>query len=106
MFIEMKRFTVKRGNAEKIIEKFSGKGKAATMEGFIDFSIMKRLRKDETEEVLIQIRWEDQESFTKWKRSDAHKAGHANRPKERPDFIVDVSVDMYEVETIKTAVTK
>lgn len=95
MFIETKRFTVKKGFADEIIKKFSGKKPGQKMEGLVDFTLMKKLKSDETEEVMVEIRWENQEYFTAFKRSDAHKAGHANKPKEKPDFIVDVKVDLY-----------
>lgn len=95
MFIETKRFIVKKGFSDEIIKKFSRNGSARKMDGLVDFTIMKKLKSDETEEVMVEIRWENQEYFTNWKKSDAHKAGHANRGKERPDFIVDVKMDLY-----------
>ncbi|MGL5314352.1 MAG: antibiotic biosynthesis monooxygenase [Peptostreptococcaceae bacterium] len=95
MFIETKRFTVKKGFSDEIVKKFSKKDPDKKIDGVVDFTIMKKLKSDETEEVMVEIRWENQEYFTNWKKSPDHKAGHANRPKERPEFILDVKMDLY-----------
>lgn len=95
MFIEMKKFTVKKGFSDEIIKKFSEKKPVGKIDGVVDFTIMKKLKSDETEEVIIEMRWENQEYFTNWKKSPAHKAGHANRVKEKPEFIVDVKMELY-----------
>ncbi len=102
MFIETKKFTVKKGYAENIINKFSRKN--ATTErkkpqGLIDVTIMQKLRKEENEEVIVMFRWESQEDHKNFKLSDAHKEGHKNKG-EKPDFIINVSVDMYDVKHI------
>ena len=99
MFVEMKTIVTKAGFGDKIVEKFSGKSKIQELDGFIEMSVMKRVRKAEEEEIVVEIRWESQEAFTAWKKSDAHKAGHSN--KEKADFIVSGKVEMYNVETIK-----
>lgn len=101
MFVEVKTITVKKGFSEKVINRFSKNSKVQEMEGFIDFTIMKKLRKEDTEELVIQIRWENQECFTNWKKSDTHKQMHSNKPKEKPEHIVNMSVDMYNVELTK-----
>lgn len=101
MFVEIKRITIKEGFAERIIEKFSGQSKMQEFDGFLEISVMKGLKKSEVEEILIESRWRDQEAYTKWKQSDFHKAGHANK-KEKPEFMVDISVSMYNVEVTKT----
>lgn len=101
MFIETKVFTIKEGHSEKLLTKFSQGGKMSLSEGFLEFSVLKRMRKGEHEEIMVMTRWEDQKSFTNWKNSDAHKAGHSGKH-ERPDFIVDVRMDTYTVEKIQT----
>ncbi len=99
MFIEMKTIVTKAGFGEKIVQKFSGKSKIQEMDGFIEMSVLKRVRKTEEEEIIVEIRWESQEAFTAWKKSDTHKAGHAN--KEKADFIISGKVEMYNVENTK-----
>ncbi len=101
MFIEMKTIVVKQGFADKIIEKFSGKSKIQELDGFIEMSVMRRVRRTEEEEVIVEIRWENQEAFTAWKKSDAHKAGHSNKGSEKAEYIISGKSDMYNVETTK-----
>lgn len=105
MFIETKKFTVKKGYAENIINKFSRKrnenstNERKKPQGLIDVTIMQKLRKEEHEEVVVMFRWESQQDHRNFKLSDAHKAGHKNKG-EKPDFIINVSVDMYDVKHI------
>lgn len=105
MFIETKKFTVKKGYSENIINKFSRpRNEESTTErkkpqGLIDVTIMQKLRKEENEEVIVMFRWKSQEDHKNFKLSDAHKEGHKNKG-EKPDFIINVSVDMYDVKHI------
>ncbi len=105
MFIETKKFTVKKGYAENIINKFSRpRNEDSTNErkkpqGLVDVTIMQKLRKEEHEEVIVMFRWESQEDHKNFKLSDAHKEGHKSKD-EKPDFIINVSVDMYDVKHI------
>ena len=101
MFIEMKTIVVKEGFGDKIVEKFSGKSKIQELDGFVEMSVMRRVRKSEEEEVIVEIRWESQEAFTAWKKSDAHKAGHSNKGNEKAEYIISGKSDMYNVETVK-----
>ena len=103
MFVEMKVFKLAVGNSESILNKFSKSGIINTQPGFVDMAVMKKVRKADHEEVVVEIRWESQDAYTAWKRSDAHKAGHGAK-KERPDYILDVTMDTYHVETFKTPI--
>lgn len=98
MFVESKVFTLQAGSAQKIIEKFSGSGGAIEQApGFLGKEILHATKKGETEEVIVSTRWQDKAAFTAWKQSDAHRVGHQNKPKERPEFIVDVALKLYDV---------
>ena len=105
MFIETKTFTVKKGYADNIINKFSRSKQSKNdnnrkkPEGLIDVTIMQKLRKEENEEVIVMFRWKSQEDHKNFKLSDAHKEGHKNKG-EKPDFIINVSVNMYNVKHI------
>lgn len=101
MFVEAKTFIVKQGFSDEIIKKFSGPKKVAEMEGFLDLMVMKNLKGGETEEIRVELRFESQEAYKNWKKSDAHKAGHTNGQKQKPDYIVDVKLDVYStVESV------
>ena len=105
MFIETKTFTVKKGYAENIINKFSGSkeqdrnNERKKPKGLIDVTIMQKLRKEESEEVVVMFRWESQEEHRNFKLSDEHKAGHKNKG-AKPEFIINVKIDMYDVKHI------
>ncbi len=101
MFIECKTITVTPGNSQIMIDKFSGSGLLQEQKGFVEKTVLKRVRKGDTEEVVVMIKWESQQDFTNWKKSDAHKAGHSSN-KKRADFIVDVKLDTYTVENTQT----
>lgn len=105
MFVQMKKITVTEGHADKIIERFGGKGIVEEQEGFIDATVMvKKVRRGD-EEVVIMIRWESEEYWKKWEKSDAHIAGHkANRGKPKPEFIIRTEGELYEVKTVKNRV--
>ena len=46
MFVQMKKMVVTEGNAEKVVERFAGKGLVEQQEGFIDASVMvKKVRR-------------------------------------------------------------
>lgn len=40
MFVQMRKTVVTEGNAEKVVERFSGKGLIEEQEGFIDATVM------------------------------------------------------------------
>lgn len=51
------------------------------------------------EEVIVVIRWESEDAWKAWEKSPEHIAGHRNnKGKERPEFIINVDVAMYEVK--------
>lgn len=95
MFAEIKRFTVKKGFADQIMNKFQGSKAVEAMEGFVDLSVMKSIKNADTEEVMVELRWENQEAYKNWKKSDTHKAGHTGGQKEKPEYMLDVKLELY-----------
>ncbi|MNF07342.1 Heme-degrading monooxygenase HmoA [compost metagenome] len=52
--------------------------------------------------MLLLIRWESEEAWKNWEKSDAHIQGHRDsRGQEKPAHILGVTVNMYEVQKIK-----
>lgn len=104
MFVQLKKIVVTEGNANQVVERFSKPGIIEQQEGFIDVTVMvKKVRRGE-EEVLVQIRWESEEFWKQWEKSDAHIAGHkANLGKPKPDYIVQSEGGLYDVVSVKTA---
>lgn len=102
MLVQTRTITVKQGFSGQVVERF-GKpgGPMAEIPGFIDKTVMikkNRTSKEETEEVVVLIRWESEEAWKTWEKSPAHIEGHRNsRNQEKPDFLLDTKVTMYEV---------
>ena len=104
MLIETKTITVKAGTAQLVVDRFSKPGAIETIEGFIDMSIMVKngRRSDETEEVIVMIRWEDKEAWKRWETSEVHIQGHRERRgKPKPEHIISSEHGMYEVKAVK-----
>ncbi|AST90229.1 antibiotic biosynthesis monooxygenase [Sutcliffiella cohnii] len=102
MFIQLRKTVVTEGNADKVIERFSKPGIIEQQEGFIDSTVMvKKVRRGD-EEVIVQIRWESEEHWKQWEKSDAHIAGHkAKLGQPKPDYIVHSEGGVYNVVSVK-----
>jgi len=102
MFVILRKMVIKAGNEDKVIAKFSSEGLVEQREGFIDISILEeKTRKDEKEIVLL-IRWESEDHWKAWEKSEAHIAGHkANLGKPKPDYILSSEAKKYHVQAIK-----
>ncbi|WP_026559596.1 antibiotic biosynthesis monooxygenase [Bacillus sp. J37] len=102
MFIQMKTIIVTEGNAEKMVESFSGEGIIEQQKGFIDLSVLKKKRRKGDEEVVIMIRWKSESDWKAWETSDIHLAGHREkRGKPSPSYIIESSQDVYHVLSTK-----
>ena len=93
---------IKAGNEGQVLAKFQSESLLEKQEGFIDLSMLEeRTRKDEKEFVVI-VRWESEEQWKQWEKSDAHIAGHkAKIGKPKPDHIVSVEVKKYDLKVNK-----
>lgn len=105
MFVHMRRTVVKEGHADRVVERFSKEGIIEKQEGFIDLTVMVKKVPRGDEEVVVLVRWESEEHWKQWEKSDAHIAGHkARKGLPKPDYIVSTDGGRYEVKAIKTAV--
>ncbi|MFS0636187.1 antibiotic biosynthesis monooxygenase [Mesobacillus foraminis] len=104
MFVQMRKTVVTEGNADQVVKRFSGEGIIEKQEGFIDLTVMvKKVRRGD-EEVVVQIRWESEDHWKQWEKSDAHIAGHkAKLGQPKPDYIVSSEGGLYEVKAVKSA---
>ena len=102
MFVQMKKTVVTEVHADQSVQKFSREGLIEKQEGFVDLSVLvKKVRRGD-EEVIIMIRWESEEYWKQWEKSDAHIAGHkAKLGKPKPDYIVSSEGGLYEVKAVK-----
>ncbi|SEN95934.1 heme oxygenase (staphylobilin-producing) [Mesobacillus persicus] len=103
MFVQMRKMVVTEGNAEQVVSRFGGEGLVEKQEGFIDTHVMvKKVRRGD-EEVVILTRWESEDHWKQWEKSDAHIAGHkAKLGKPKPEYMVSSEGAVYEVKAVKT----
>jgi heme oxygenase (staphylobilin-producing) len=102
VFIQMRSILVETGNSQTVVDNFSKEGHIDGMEGLIDIHIMVNRKAKDSEEVVIMIRWESEEAWKNWEKDPVHIAGHRNRRNEEgPTYIIDSSVNMYNVHKIK-----
>lgn len=101
----MKKTIVTEGNADQVVQKFSREGLIEKQEGFVDLSVLvKKVRRGD-EEVVIMIRWESEQYWKQWEKSDAHIAGHkAKLGQPKPGYVVSSEGGLYEVKAVKKAV--
>ena len=105
MFVTMRKQIVTEGNSEKVVERFSREGLIEKQPGFIDCTVMvKKVRRGD-EEVVVLMRWESEEDWKNWEKSDAHIAGHkAKLGQPKPDYIISSEGGKYDVVAVKKAV--
>ncbi|ASZ63571.1 heme-degrading oxygenase HmoA [Bacillus subtilis] len=102
MFVQLRKMTVKEGYADKVIERFSAEGIIEKQEGLIDVTVLEKNVRRGDEEVVVMIRWESEDHWKQWEKSDAHIAGHkANKGKPKPDYLISTEVSMYHVRAVK-----
>lgn len=102
MLIQTRIIVVEKGKADKVVERFSQPRAVDEMEGLIDISVSVNKAKKEHEEVMVMIRWESEEAWKNWEKSDAHIQGHREkRGQPKPEFVISTSVSMYEVKNLR-----
>ncbi|WP_438351739.1 antibiotic biosynthesis monooxygenase [Paenibacillus sp. FA6] len=102
VLIQTRTIVVEKGNSEKVVERFSQESPVEGMDGLIDISILVKKRSKENEEVMVMIRWESEEAWKNWEKSDVHIQGHRQKKGNvTPEYIISSSVSMYETKKIK-----
>jgi len=102
MLIQTRTIVVEKGNADKVVERFSREGILDEREGLIDITVMTNKRSKETDEVVVFIRWESEEAWKNWEKSPEHIQGHReNKDKKPPEYVISSTVNMYEVKKVR-----
>lgn len=105
MFVQMRRTVVTEGNVDQVVERFRGEGIIEKQPGFIDLTVMVKQVRRGDEEVVVLIRWESEQDWKNWEKSEEHIAGHkAKLGKPVPEYIVSVEGGKYDVKAVKQAV--
>lgn len=106
MVIVTNRIKVKKGMGVMMAPSFTAPGPLDTTEGFIKVEVLLTQNLTDYDELNVNMYWEDMDSFTAWRNSDAFKAAH-KRPepgsedakKESP--ILGSEIITYELASIK-----
>ncbi|CDN41379.1 MULTISPECIES: antibiotic biosynthesis monooxygenase [Paenibacillus] len=107
MLVIQRRIKVKEGFSGQIVERFSKPGPVQEMDGFIDMSVLVKAVRRGEEEVIVQIRWESEEAWKGWEKSDVHIQGHReSRGKTPPDYVLETEVSRYEVAAVKGSIAR
>jgi len=103
MFVQLRTMTVRSGHADQVVARFGKEGAIEASPGFIDLSVMVRRGKGaEEEEVVVMVRWESEEAWKNWEKSEAHLAGHRERRGQpAPDYLIASSHGLYDVKALK-----
>lgn len=102
MIIQTRTIVVEKGNADKVVERFSREDALESQEGLIDISIMVKMRSKENEEVVVIIRWASEEAWKNWEKSPAHLQGHRDQKGHQPtDYVISYTVTTYEVKKVR-----
>lgn len=108
MFVQIRKWTVTEGSADRILERFKKKpGQGPSLveqrEGFIGRELLVKKTTRGEEEVLMLIRWESEEAWKAWEKSPEHIAGHKAKIKEhggkppKPDYVIHMEHGNYLV---------
>lgn len=104
MFATLRKMVVTEGNADKLVQRFSGAGIIDKQEGFVDVTVMKQKAKRGEEEIVVMMRWELEAHWKQWEQSDAHIAGHkAKQGQPKPEYIISVESGRYEIQAVRKA---
>jgi heme oxygenase (staphylobilin-producing) len=98
MFFQIRKIVVKEGFSGEVVELFSKRGGLLEQQaGYIDKQVLVKKTRRGDEEVLVMVRWESEQDWKNWEKSPEHIAGHkAKRGAEKPEYIVESSMDLYE----------
>ena len=99
MFVQMRKTIVTEGSADQGAKRFNREGLVEKQEGFVDLTVMVKKVQSGEEEVIVMIRWESEEYWQRWEKSDAYLANlKVLRAKPMPEYIVSAETGFYEVK--------
>lgn len=107
MFIQLRKWIVTEGNADKILERFKrkpedGPSLVEQREGFVGRELLVKKTRRGDEEVIMLVRWESEEAWKAWEKSPEHIAGHRAKLKDggkpaQPDYVISMEHGAYYV---------
>jgi heme oxygenase (staphylobilin-producing) len=79
------RIQVKKGMGEKMAPMFAKPGALQTFEGFHRVEVLVSTQFEEYDEMSVVMYWDNEQSFEKWRSSDAFKESHKRPDGEKTD---------------------
>lgn len=76
MIVVTNRIKTKVGFAQKMAPAFTRSSALQQMEGFVKVEVLITQNLTEHDELNVNMYWENEESFMKWRNSDAFKEAH------------------------------
>lgn len=103
MYIVTNTTKINKGEGYKLIERFNKVGKIESMKGFIELEVLATKKLEDYDEVSIVTRWDSEDSFKNWTKSDAFKESHRHKG-GRPEYIIENKISYYNVEIVRKSV--
>ena len=85
MFAVTNRIQVEAGHGTEMETVFGHRGGVEKEQGFCSFELWKLEASEDHDEYLVVTRWETEEAYNAWTKSDSFKRAHAGAP---PSFIL------------------
>ena len=103
MYIVTNTTKINKGEGYKLIDRFNKVGKIESMKGFIELEVLATKKLEDYDEVSIVTRWDSEDSFKNWTKSDAFKESHRHKG-GRPEYIIENKISYYNVEIVRKSV--
>lgn len=106
MYIVTNRIKVKKGMGATMAPRFTAPSPLDTFDGFVKVEVLLTQNLTDYDELSVNMYWENLDSFTEWRNSDAFKAAHKQpepgseaAKKESP--IIGSELITYEVASVR-----
>ncbi|MGM9924739.1 MAG: heme oxygenase [Bacillus sp. (in: firmicutes)] len=106
MIIVTNQIKVKKGMGAVMAPRFTAPSPLDTFDGFVKVEVLLTQNLTDYDELSVNMYWEDHESFSAWRNSDAFKAAHKQpepgseaAKKESP--IISSQLLTYEVAAVR-----
>lgn len=105
MFVLVRKTIVVEGYGDKVVEQFNNRDLVRKQKGFVDVTVLRSKPRKGEEEIIVITRWESEQDWKNWEKSDVHIAAHrAKLGQPKPDYIIHSEGGRYTVALVKEAI--
>lgn len=106
MIIVANKIKVKKGMGAVMAPGFTAPGPLDTTEGFVKVEVLLTQNLTDYDELNVNMYWENMDSFTAWRNSDAFKAAHkrpepSSKEAKKESPIIGSELVTYEIASVK-----